>query len=112
MRIHHRFFLLSLLVPACFAVSAEAQEQGASAISGGLWSDPSTWSGGALPGEGDIVTIGAGLDVVLDVSPPPLHGMNLNGKLSFAEDQDLELTSEWILLRGEQIGRASCRERV
>src|SRR5690606_13526375 len=65
------------------------------------WSDPSIWSGGAVPEEGDIVTIDAGLDVVLDVSPPALHGMNLNGRLSFADDEDLELTSEWILMRGE-----------
>jgi cell migration-inducing and hyaluronan-binding protein len=27
--------------------------------------------------------------------------MNLNGNLSFADDQDLELTTEWILMRGE-----------
>ncbi|HEX6999141.1 MAG TPA: G8 domain-containing protein [Gammaproteobacteria bacterium] len=108
-------FLFSLLVPASFAVSAgpQAQElakahghagaqvQGPAAVEGGMWSDPSTWSGGAVPREGDIVTIGEGLDVVLDVSPPPLHGVNVNGRLSFADDKDLELTTEWILLRGE-----------
>jgi cell migration-inducing and hyaluronan-binding protein len=99
MRINHRLFLLALLVPACFAVQAQAP--GSSAVKGGLWSDPSTWSGGAVPAEGEIVTIGAGLDVVLDVSPPALNGMNLNGKLSFADDQNVELTTEWILLRGE-----------
>ena len=88
MRIHNRLFLLSLLVPAYFTVGGcadvEAQEPGASAVNGGLWSDPSTWSGGALPQEGDIVTIGEGMDVVLDVSPPALNGMNLDGKLSFS----------------------------
>ena len=99
MRIHNRLFLLSLLVPACF--TAQAQEQGPSAVEGGMWSDPATWSGGSVPAAGDIVTIGAGLDVVLDVSPPALHGMNLNGKLSFADNNDVELTTEWILLRGE-----------
>jgi cell migration-inducing and hyaluronan-binding protein len=114
--------LLSLLVPVCLALSADAeaqehavthehsaaQGQGPSAVKGGAWSDPSTWSGGAVPNEGDIVTIGAGMDVVLDVSPPALHGMNVDGKLSFAKDKDLELTTEWILLRGElQIGSES-----
>ena len=122
MRRNNRSFLLSLLVPACFAVGAganaqehaaaheqsAAQGQGPSAVKAGAWSDPSTWSGGALPQEGDIVTIGAGLDVVLDVSPPALNGMNVDGKLSFADDKDLELTTEWILLRGElQIGSES-----
>jgi len=117
-----RLFVLSLLVPACFAASAAAQEpghteahahaagqaQGPSAVKGGLWSDASIWSGGALPREGDVVTIGKGVDVVLDVSPPPLHGINLDGTLRFADDRDLELTTEWILLRGElQIGTES-----
>jgi cell migration-inducing and hyaluronan-binding protein len=99
MRIHNRLFLLALLVPACFAVQAQAP--GSAAVKGGLWSDPSTWSGGAVPAAGDIVTIGEGMDMVLDVSPPALNGINLNGKLSFADDSDVELTTEWILVRGE-----------
>jgi cell migration-inducing and hyaluronan-binding protein len=116
MRIHNRLFLLSLLAPACFAVSVEAQEHAhvdaqqpdLSAVKGGRWSDPSTWSGGAVPKAGEIVAIGEGLDVILDVSPPALHGMNLDGKLSFADDEDLELTTEWILMRGQLIaGNAS-----
>jgi cell migration-inducing and hyaluronan-binding protein len=102
MRIHNRLFLLSMLVPACFTVTdVEAQEPGASAAKGGLWSDPSTWSGGAVPRAGDIVAIGEGIDVVLDISPPGLNGINLDGRLSFSDEADLELTTEWILLRGE-----------
>src|SRR5690606_30558262 len=115
MRRSDRSFLFSLLVPIYLAASAlaqaqqhanahehaEAQKQGPSAVKGGLWSDPSVWSGGAVPREGDIVTIGQGMDVVLDVSPPALNGLNIDGKLSFASDRDLELTTEWILLRGE-----------
>jgi cell migration-inducing and hyaluronan-binding protein len=113
--------LLSWLAAACFAVSgfpdAEAQEhagaqehaepqvEGPSAVKGGRWSDPSIWSGGAVPGDGDVVTIGEGMEVVLDASTPALHGMTLDGTLSFADDRDLELTTEWILLRGAlQIG--------
>ena len=110
MRLHHRSLLLSLLFTAGFTVSASAQEHdhadaqqdsSISALKGGLWSDPSTWSGGAVPQAGAIVSIGAGMHVVLDVSPPALHGMNLDGKLSFSNDHDVELTTEWILLRGE-----------
>jgi cell migration-inducing and hyaluronan-binding protein len=99
MRIHNRLFLVALLGPACFAV--QAQQSGPSAVQGGQWSDPATWSGGAVPAAGDIVTIGEGVDVVLDVSPPGLNGINLNGKLSFSNDDDVELTTEWILVRGE-----------
>ena len=99
MRIHSRWFVLLLLVTACF--TAQAQEQGSSAVQGGQWSDPSTWSGGAVPQVGDVVTIGQGMDVVLDVSPPALDGLNLDGKLSFSDSSDVELSTEWILLRGE-----------
>jgi cell migration-inducing and hyaluronan-binding protein len=110
-----RSFVFSLLVTASFSVgvclnaqaqehdhgAAQAQDASAVTVRGGRWSDPATWSGGAVPVAGDIVTIGEGMDVVLDVSPPALHGMNLNGNLSFADDKDLELTTEWILMRGE-----------
>src|SRR5262245_56630446 len=41
------------------------------------------------------------MDVVLDVSPPPLNGLTINGKLSFANNKDVELTTEWIMLHGE-----------
>src|SRR5690606_32954464 len=97
MRLDHRFSYLSLLATAFFTVSAEAQE----AVRDGLWSDASTWSGGNVPEAGDVVTIGAGFDVVLDVSPPGLNGVKVEGKLSFSNDADLELTTEWIMLHGE-----------
>ena len=41
------------------------------------------------------------MDVVLDVTPPALHGLTINGKLSFADNKDLELTTEWIMVHGE-----------
>ena len=66
MRLHDRLLHLSLFAAAFFTFNTQAQE----AVKDGLWSDSSTWSGGAVPRTGDIVTIGRGLDVVLDVSPP------------------------------------------
>jgi hypothetical protein len=96
MQAHARLFA-SLLFTAFFLLSgfalAEAQEQ-SSAVNGGLWSDPGTWADRELPGEGDRVTIGEDVEVVLDVSPPPLDGIRLNGKLSFADDEDPELTTD------------------
>lgn len=115
MRINNRSLLPILLVSACFTagscLAAEAavhadhaaagdQAASVSAVKAGQWSDASTWSGGALPKAGDVVTIDAGMDLVLDVRTPALHGINLNGKLTFADDKDLELTTEWILMRG------------
>ena len=38
---------------------------------------------------------------VLDVSPPALGSLTIDGKLSFANNADLELTTEWIMLHGE-----------
>ena len=54
-----------------------------------------------MPVAGDKVTIENGKNVVLDVSPPALDGLTINGKLSFANNRDLELTTEWIMLHGE-----------
>ena len=39
--------------------------------------------------------------MLLDVSPPALGSLTIDGKLSFANNADLELTTEWIMLHGE-----------
>ena len=91
------WFCLSLLASACLSVNALAQE----AVSSGNWSDTATWAGGDLPESGDQVTIGSGLNVVLDTNTPELDGVTINGKLSFADDADLELSTEWIMVHGE-----------
>src|SRR6516225_4006424 len=50
------------------------------------------------------------MNVVMDVSPMPLHGLTIEGKLSFADDKDLELTTEWIMVHGElEIGTEAKR---
>ena len=46
-------------------------------------------------------TIGKDQQVILDVSPPALGGLSIDGKLTFSNDADLELTTEWIMLHGE-----------
>jgi len=80
-------------------VLAVAQAEEKSSVS--LWSDPATWPNHKVPVAGDKVTIGKDKDVVLDVSPPALNGLSIDGKLSFADNTDLELTTEWIMLHGE-----------
>ncbi len=54
-----------------------------------------------MPAAGEKVTIGKDKEVMLDVSPPALGGLSIDGKLSFADNADLELTTEWIMLHGE-----------
>src|SRR5207342_3815425 len=50
---------------------------------------------------GDKVIIEKDKQVVLDVTPPALNGVTIDGKLSFANNKDVELTTEWIMLHGE-----------
>src|SRR3954468_19731436 len=104
MRKQSRSLLLLSLVPALlggtFAV-AQAQNAGSPAAQPTNWSNPDTWPNHKVPVAGDKVTIGRDKEVVLDVSPPALSGVSIDGKLTFSNDADLELTTEWIMLHGE-----------
>jgi hypothetical protein len=102
---HHRSFLVALLLPAfllagVFAV-VQAQDGRSPAARAARWSDPAAWPDQRVPRAGDKVTIAAGKEVILDVSPPALAGLAIDGKLTFANNADLELTTEWIMLHGE-----------
>ncbi|HTL31503.1 MAG TPA: G8 domain-containing protein, partial [Kofleriaceae bacterium] len=101
----NRSVLLVSLVPAfllggVFAV-AQAQTGGSPAATPTKWSNPDTWPNRKVPIAGDKVTIGRDKEVILDVSPPALGGLSIDGKLTFSNDADLELTTEWIMLHGE-----------
>src|SRR6478735_1787730 len=100
MRKPYRPFLLSLLVPAILSVSVSAVEA-AQPAKATRWSDRGTWPSKKLPVAGEKVEIASGKEVILDVSPPALGGLTINGKLSFADKSDLELTTEWIMVHGE-----------
>jgi cell migration-inducing and hyaluronan-binding protein len=62
------------------------------------WSDPAAWQGG-VPAAGDDVVVSAGSKLVLDLSPPALGGLQIDGSLVFSE-LDLELRSDWIAVHG------------
>ena len=111
MSTHHRSFLLALLLPVFLLVSAFAvvQAQNAGSRAASRWSDPATWPDKKVPAKDDVVTIAKDMHVILDVSPPPLHGITLDGTLSFADNKDLELTTEWIMVHGELADRKSTR---
>ncbi|MDQ2640419.1 MAG: G8 domain-containing protein, partial [Pseudomonadota bacterium] len=85
-----------MLVPAVSLFSVSAAVEAAT-----KWSDPASWPNRKVPAAGDKVVIGKDKEVVLDVSPPALGGLSIDGKLSFSNDADLELTTEWIMLHGE-----------
>jgi cell surface hyaluronidase len=67
--------------------------------SGLLWSDPATWGTAGVPAAGAAVVIPEGRSIVLDVSPPALASLTVNGELTFA-DADLALTAGWIMVHG------------
>jgi cell migration-inducing and hyaluronan-binding protein len=111
--------LLSLLLAAAVMLGAgsgvAAQESHAHADAGsgsdGLpaagrrvrWSDPAAWPEGKVPRAGDAVTIARDMDVVLDVDPPALRSLTIDGRLSFADDRDIGLETDWIYLRGGEL---------
>jgi cell migration-inducing and hyaluronan-binding protein len=100
----NRSLLLASLVPAFLlgGVFAVAQAQtGSPSATPTKWSNPDTWPNHKVPVAGDKPTIGRDKDVILDVSPPALLGLSIDGKLTFSNDADLELTTEWIMLHGE-----------
>src|SRR5687768_9852767 len=101
----NRSFLPMSLVLALIVVSAIAvlatREVRTQSVRGTNWSDPATWPNKKVPADGDKVIIGKDKNVVLDVSPPALGGLSIDGKLSFSNNADLELTTEWIMLHGE-----------
>jgi cell migration-inducing and hyaluronan-binding protein len=56
------------------------------------WSDPANWPDQKVPVAGADVVIPKDLDLVLDVSPPPLASLKIEGTLT-ADDRDLEITA-------------------
>ena len=93
----HRSFLLASLVPAVLAVSIlavlGAQEGRAQTASPSNWSDPNTWPNRKVPVEGDKVVIARDKNVVLDVSPPALGGLSIDGSLTFSNAADPRVIS-------------------
>ncbi len=62
------------------------------------WSDPATW-GGSVPKAGQNVEVPKGKAILLDVSPPALGNLTINGTLVF-DNKDLNLTAKWIMVHG------------
>ena len=67
------------------------------------WSDASAWPSGKVPAAGEEVTIPRGIEMVLDVSPPALRSVTVEGKLTFADERDLDLVTDWIYVPGGEL---------
>jgi cell migration-inducing and hyaluronan-binding protein len=121
MRMPSRLLLLSWLLPALLVLGTGAEavaqdghahaDAGAAAPAAAMrhmrWSDPAAWPEGKVPREGDAVTIARDMDLVLDVDPPALRSLTIDGRLRFADDRDIGLETEWIYLRGGELAIGS-----
>ena len=67
------------------------------------WSSHFTWGGNALPSEGESVYIKLGQTVYLDISPPVLNLLLIEGTLVFEDDQDLHLQAKYIFINGGKL---------
>jgi hypothetical protein len=101
MSIKNRSVLLFSLVPALLGGVFAVAQAAAPTIKATRWSDPASWPNRKIPAAGDKVTIERGKEVILDTSTPALAGLHIEGKLSFANTADVELTTEWIMIHGE-----------
>jgi cell migration-inducing and hyaluronan-binding protein len=63
------------------------------------WSDPASWPDQKVPTAGADVIIPKDLDLLLDISPPPLASLRIEGTLT-ADDRDLEITAGSIHVYG------------
>ncbi|HEY6817482.1 MAG TPA: G8 domain-containing protein [Croceibacterium sp.] len=116
MRLVSRVLLASLLLPAsllgagggvAIAQHDHSAHRDADAAPVAMrtvrWSDPAAWPDRRVPGEGAAVTIARDMDVVLDVTPPALRSLTIEGKLRFADERDLGLVTEWIYVSGGEL---------
>ncbi len=95
-----------LLGLAALVVMGWSVARAASAPPPHAWSDPATWSG-APPRTGGEVTIPAGETVLLDVDPPALAKLRVEGRLIVAE-RDVRVRAGAIEVRGVlAVGSAS-----
>ena len=69
-----------------------------------LWSAKTTWGGNDPPIAGDSVVVTVGEHIIMDVSPPLLHLVILEGVLAFQDKQDLMLNASYIFIHGSVYG--------
>ena len=64
------------------------------------WSSNFTWGGESPPREGETVYIPKQFIVLLDISPPPLNLILVEGKLIFEDTCDISLQAKYIVING------------
>jgi hypothetical protein len=71
-----------------------------------LWSLPSTWASGKVPGGGENVEVPPGKNIIYDLEESPIYNyVQINGRLTFNQDSPkLHLRAKYVFVRmGELI---------
>ena len=63
------------------------------------WSDESTWGGESIPREGDSVYVPVGMTLLVDSSTPVLDTVIVEGKIIFADEQDMTFDAHYFIIR-------------
>jgi hypothetical protein len=63
-----------------------------------LWSNATQWPNEVLPQEGDNVTVSGNWTLIMDVSPPRLNNLTINGDV-FVADKDTVIQANFIWIR-------------
>ena len=62
------------------------------------WSDQITWGVDLPPIDGDLVYIPKGMKLLVDDSTPELAGIVVEGILTFSDEKDIEVRTNFITL--------------
>jgi len=95
----HLAIAAALLVVAGCSSDTTSATQSEPPLATARWSDAASWPGGVVPAAGADVKIPAGTAILLDVSPPPLKTLVIDGALEF-DRRDLALVAERIEVAG------------
>jgi hypothetical protein len=63
------------------------------------WSDSATWGGELPPAEGESVFVPKGQTLLVDVSPPKLKLVTIEGTMMFEDTKDLTFDAHYIVIR-------------
>ena len=64
------------------------------------WSDEATWGGEAPPIEGDTVYVQKGKTLLVDISPPVLYTVIVEGRIIFEDGKDIHFNAHYFLIIG------------
>ena len=87
--------VLPMALAACAATPAPTDPK-TPILTVGSWSNPATWSSGAIPADNAVVVVPAGKRIVLDKNVT-LKSLTVQGVLEFA-DTDVQLSADWIMV--------------